>query len=161
MTRLVPPTSVIRSFAPSRLCVKTCSAVSPTSVVRSFAPSRLGVKTCSSAGAAWARCIRRTSLGVPIVDGVGFCCGKNVAIRWYACHNRVIEPSICGLFQMLNRQKAVLLLLQQAGRAVAPVQLMKWSCFALEQEMDALVRSGATVCRGGAVGGRNHDHDRL
>ncbi|WP_153188302.1 DUF488 family protein, partial [Candidatus Oscillochloris fontis] len=69
---------------------------------------------------------------------------------------------------MLNRQKAVLLLLQQAGRAVSPVQLMKWSfllanetpshggatfyafvpyqygpySFTLEQEKDSLVRNG-------------------
>lgn len=67
---------------------------------------------------------------------------------------------------MLNRQKAVLLLLKQAGRTVSPVQLMKWSfllanetpshggstfyafvpyqygpySFTLEQEKDVLVR---------------------
>jgi len=69
---------------------------------------------------------------------------------------------------MLNRQKAVLLLLRQAGREVSPVQLMKWSfllanetpshggatfyafvpyrygpySFTLDQEKDALVRDG-------------------
>lgn len=69
---------------------------------------------------------------------------------------------------MLNRQKAVLLLLQQAGRAVSSIQLMKWSfllanetpshggttfydfvpyqygpySFTLEQEQGALMRNG-------------------
>ncbi|MCX7791325.1 MAG: DUF488 domain-containing protein [Chloroflexaceae bacterium] len=69
---------------------------------------------------------------------------------------------------MLNRQKAVLLLLRQAGRAVSPVQLMKWAfllahetpshggahfyafvpykhgpySFTLDQEKNALVRDG-------------------
>lgn len=69
---------------------------------------------------------------------------------------------------MLNRQKAVLLFLRQADRAVSPVQLMKWSfllanetsshggatfyafvpyqygpySFTLDQEKDALVRDG-------------------
>ena len=76
----------------------------------------------------------RTATHPQTIRGLIFVSLLRIIRRTGSEFRAVGEKQVCGLSDMLNRQKALIYMLEQAARPVSRMELTKW-CFLLWREM--------------------------